>query len=109
MPELVIVPERPFDADEQSARARRAARSFHLTILGLALMVLALAAAMQVQGERQVLLPLVGIPLPELCYWRRLFGVDCPGCGLTRCFISLAHLDAAQAWHFNPAGIALFA
>jgi hypothetical protein len=53
-------------------------------------------------------LPIFGGPLPELCGWKRFFGVNCPGCGLTRCFIALAHGDLAAAWHFNPAGILLF-
>jgi hypothetical protein len=39
---------------------------------------------------------------------KRVTGLDCPGCGLTRCFISLAHGDAASAWNFNPAGVLLF-
>jgi hypothetical protein len=40
---------------------------------------------------------------------RRVTGMSCPGCGLTRCFISLAHGDIAAAWSFNPAGLWLFA
>ena len=39
---------------------------------------------------------------------RRVAGIDCPGCGLTRCFISLAHGNIAAAWSYNPAGLWLF-
>jgi len=48
------------------------------------------------------------LSLPELCILRRTAGIDCPGCGLTRCFISLAHGDLAAAWSYNPAGLWLF-
>jgi hypothetical protein len=113
-PVVTIVPEPPAPQAAPQAiwdtaeRARRAARSFHQTLLFGSLAVVALAAVLNVRGETQVALPILGIPLPELCYWRRLAGVECPGCGLTRCFISLAHFDLARAWHFNPAGIAIF-
>ncbi len=39
--------------------------------------------------------------LPAMCACRTYFNTDCPGCGLTRSFISLAHgkLDAALRLH----------
>lgn len=68
-----------------------------------------LAAALLRVGEAGVVVPTWNWRLPELCTLRRLTGISCPGCGLTRCFISLAHGDLAAAWSFNPAGILLFA
>ena len=35
-------------------------------------------------------------------------GLDCPGCGLTRCFISVGHGRLADATQFNPVGILLY-
>ena len=35
--------------------------------------------------------------------------MSCPGCGLTRSFVALAHGRIAQAWAFNPAGFLGFA
>jgi hypothetical protein len=64
---------------------------------------------LSVRGGTQVIVPVLGIPLPELCMTRRMWGLDCPGCGMTRCFISLAHGDFAAAWSHNPAGPLLFA
>jgi hypothetical protein len=64
---------------------------------------------LSIRGSTQVLLPLVQVPLPELCTMRRFTGLSCPGCGLTRSFISLAHGDMASAWSYNPAGLLLFA
>jgi len=71
--------------------------------------VLVLAAVLSVSGGTQVLLPIVDLPLPELCTLRRFTGINCPGCGLTRSFIALAHGDVRSAWIFNPAGVFWFA
>ena len=54
------------------------------------------------------MLPLLNRPLPELCFLRRYTGLACPGCGLTRSFISLARGELAHAWAFNPAGVLWF-
>ena len=47
-------------------------------------------------------------PLPGVCNFRRLTGQPCPGCGLTRCFVSLAHGDVMAALTFNAAGLLIF-
>ena len=62
----------------------------------------------KVGDGQQVVVPLVNRPLPRVCLFARTTGIDCPGCGLSRSFISLAHGDLAAAWHFNPAGLLLF-
>ena len=41
------------------------------------------------------------MPLPESCGSRVFFGIDCPGCGLTRGFIHLSRGDIWSAWHLN--------
>lgn len=46
--------------------------------------------------------------IPELCSWRRLFGVSCPGCGLTRSFVFMGHGAFAAAWEMNKLGPPLF-
>src|SRR5438477_406599 len=81
---------------------------YHLGWLLLALVVLTIALVCRVP-EAAVTLPGVATPLPEVCLSRRLFGLDCPGCGLTRCFVSLAHGEVSRAWRFNPAGLLWFA
>ena len=35
---------------------------------------------------------------------RRMWNMDCPGCGLTRSFISMSHGRFGNAFSFNPAG-----
>ena len=36
-----------------------------------------------------------------LCIHKRLFGVECPGCGMTRAVMHLHHLDFEKATDFN--------
>ena len=36
------------------------------------------------------------------CFFRFLFGVYCPGCGMTRAALSLLRLDAESAFRYNP-------
>jgi hypothetical protein len=107
-PEVQIVDEaRPARCDDAAIWLRRS-RWLHGALLVSSALVMLAAAILSVRGEKQVVLPVLGLPLPELCYWRTTLGMDCPGCGLTRCFISMAHLNVARAWHFSPVGILLF-
>jgi hypothetical protein len=41
---------------------------------------------------------------PVLCPFRRLTGVPCPGCGMTRSFVAVAHGDLGTAFAFNRLG-----
>jgi hypothetical protein len=36
------------------------------------------------------------------CIWNLIFDVHCPGCGLTKAFISLLKIDPIGAWNSNP-------
>lgn len=38
---------------------------------------------------------------PSICLVRRIFGVPCPGCGMTRAISSICHARFAQAWRYN--------
>jgi len=40
--------------------------------------------------------------LPPLCLFHAVTGIDCPGCGMTRAFLHLAHGDFTAAWSFHP-------
>jgi hypothetical protein len=39
---------------------------------------------------------------PNLCIWKTLLGLPCPGCGLTRGVCYLVHGNWAEAARFNP-------
>ena len=43
-------------------------------------------------------------PIPSSCPSQAIFGVDCPGCGLTRSFIHLAHGDWQRAFSKHRVG-----
>ena len=49
---------------------------------------------------------LTGKALP--CFYYKTTGLLCPGCGVTRMFLSLAKLDIASAFSSNPAAFILF-
>lgn len=42
------------------------------------------------------------------CIFKDLFGIRCPGCGLTRSFRSIFNLDFYSAFNYNILGIPLF-
>lgn len=87
--------------------ARGLARYQWLPLLG-SLLLLAVAGCLRIEGSEQVRVPGWG-SLPTICSLRRVVGMPCPGCGLTRSFISLAHGRIGAAWNYNPVGLLLFA
>ena len=36
------------------------------------------------------------------CLYKHFFGIECPGCGMTRAFISLIKLDFKKAFSYHP-------
>ncbi len=51
---------------------------------------------------------LLGWRLPESCVLKRVTGHDCLGCGLTRSFVYMGHLDLAGAFARHWLGPALW-
>src|SRR5688500_13024092 len=88
-----------------TASRRWAAASYHVTFLLLSLGTVFLSCMLRVNGDRKVMIPVLEIALPGTCTYQRLLGIDCPGCGLTRSFISLGHGELSEAWRYNPAGL----
>lgn len=43
-----------------------------------------------------------------MCGFRAYTGLSCPGCGLTRAFVAIAHGRFADAWILNPFAFPLF-
>ena len=52
---------------------------------------------------------LAGWIVPESCALKRVTNIPCPGCGLTRSFIRLAHGDWSDSLRFHRLGWLLFA
>lgn len=59
--------------------------------------------------------PLVLIMLPSgffdqgesICPSKLLFGVECPGCGMTRATMHMLHFEFHEAWAFNRLSVVL--
>lgn len=80
-------------------------RRRHLLFLSLAATIVALAWSLEVRpDERVAFRGFSQWPLPHSCYSRAVFGVPCPGCGLTRSFIYLARGDWRAAWEEHRLG-----
>lgn len=62
------------------------------------------------EGNEETKLQLLGTsgPLPELCMSKRLFGMECPGCGLTRSVVASSRGQWSRAMHHHPAGPIIF-
>lgn len=79
--------------------------SRHGVMLLLAIAIMTAAAMLEVlPGERVAVRGLSQYPLPQLCMSRAIFNLSCPGCGLTRSFIHLAHYQWQAAWHVHRLG-----
>jgi hypothetical protein len=53
-------------------------------------------------------MPADGIPGVELCYFRSMSGLPCPGCGLTRSGAHLLRGHLAQSIGYHPFGLLIF-
>lgn len=71
--------------------------------------ILLASCVLQVGERRKVVVPWLNVALPETCALYSRFGIDCPGCGLTRSFIHIAHADPLAAWRLHPLSWLLFA
>jgi hypothetical protein len=82
-----------------------------LPVLLLACAVIAAAFCLQVlpDGDRVSLRGTTEAKLPPLCVSRTYLGIKCPGCGLTRSFVYLAHGDVESSLRAHRLGWVLFA
>ena len=74
-------------------------------LLAMSVGVLFVAALMTPSVE---VVQLAGWDVPMVCQFRSLFGIGCPGCGLTRSFAFMAEGQWRQAWEMNLMGPPLF-
>ncbi len=86
-----------------------AARSIRFSAIWISvvLIVFLVARLLRPDTGQTLVISGLGVTLPELCSFRRLLGVDCPGCGLTRCFVLAARFRLADAWAMHPIGTLL--
>lgn len=80
-------------------------RDRHRFMLTVSIGVILLSCMLQVgDGQRVQSKLLPDIKMPGMCGSRALFGIDCPGCGLTRSFVSLAGGDLRSSLAFHRLG-----
>ena len=102
-----VVPEEPVPVALRDGLRERAA-AHHRFMLLLAVGVLAGSAILGSSGDGRLRIPLVDFSLPNVCSFKRLTGLDCPGCGLTRCFVHASHGDVSKALAYHPVGVVVF-
>lgn len=70
--------------------------------LVLAVLIMAGWAALQLRAHGPA-----GVTFLPGCQFRRLTGLECPGCGMTRATYALLHGHVMDAFRFNPLGMVL--
>lgn len=82
-------------------------RWLDLVLFAGAAFLLVAAASLQVardeDGREQVAAS--GRSLPPLCLFRAVTGLPCPGCGITRSVVDLAHGEISASFRHHPFGI----
>ena len=82
----------------------RQLRERHWTMLCLASFIIAASYFLRQEENQAVRLPWSEVGLPPICGSRLVFGVECPGCGLTRSFVALAAGDFGASWRHHRVG-----
>jgi hypothetical protein len=95
--EFAIIPRLLLEKLERDSE-----RQIHLNVL-LSTILLIIAAFFLVRYRSVLEL------VPRVCVAQALFGIPCPGCGITRSVLALLAGDVRQAWLHNPAGPVLCA
>ncbi len=90
------------DSADDTAREHARLRKRHWWMLRISAFVILMACLLQTRPDHRVQFRFgPSFPLPETCGSKVFFNVECPGCGLTRSFISLSRGDIWTAWKLN--------
>ena len=81
---------------------------FRVLVLLMATAAISMSFVMTVEDGQAVYLPFATGPMPEMCGVRSVLGVDCPGCGMSRAFISISHLEIGKALALNSASLFVY-
>jgi hypothetical protein len=108
-PQSAVLP--PVGADGtgvEKSPLRRPDAAQHWIFLVLSLAAIGASFFLGVSNQSKVTLPGFSSPVPSLCMFRNVTGLECPGCGLSRAFVCIAHGDLVRAWRYNPASWLVF-
>lgn len=96
------------DASTRSPESS-APRGRHIEMLVISSLALLASFLLSVgPGERVHVTRFSSFPIPKTCMTQEIFGVSCPGCGLTRSFVHLAHFDWQASWDMHRIGWLMF-
>src|SRR5215203_2756238 len=85
--------------------ATKAGRRRHWEMFIIALIAISLSFVLTIHEDGRVAMRgLDKHAAPESCLSHSLFGISCPGCGLTRSFIRLAQGDLHGSLHYHRLG-----
>lgn len=80
----------------------------NLFFLTMAAAVISFSFALRTDEERGIFVPGTSIIMPATCTSRALYGIECPGCGLTRAFVAISHGRFSRAWELNRASFLVY-
>ena len=81
---------------------------FRLLVFSASSFAILMSFVLTVGADEKVYFPFVQQPLSETCSSRILLGMDCPGCGMSRAFISISDRKIRKALRFNSASLVVY-
>lgn len=104
--DYIMDPQIQGDSQQSADQQRRLVSRWrrHREVLVVSVLVVILSFVFQVRTDQKVEVTGGVWTVPELCLSRSLWGVSCPGCGLTRSFVRLAHGDFSGSVAVNRVG-----
>ena len=99
----------PEEARPVGTAPARSPITHHVIILAFCSTAIIGAFVLGVNKTDHLSTPWLGFPLPSVCQFRNVTGLDCPGCGLSRAFVSIGHGRFREAWNYNGASLLVFA
>jgi hypothetical protein len=67
-----------------------------------------IVAASMILSPTDAVVSFLGFEIPELCMWRRMTSLSCPGCGMTRSFTYMGHGQIVDAFRLHMLGPFLY-
>lgn len=83
-------------------------RRTHITFLSIMIICTTLPFFLRLPSSGSAKLSFLGLELPSACPTYSFFGFECPGCGLTRSFVSLAHGRFLESIGYHRLGLLLY-
>jgi hypothetical protein len=86
-------------------RIRKVLLDRHRSMLVISIVILVLSFALSIRESH---VAWADFDVPVVCSSRAFFGIQCPGCGLTRSFVALADGDLIRSFEFHRVGWFIF-